>query len=200
MCSQWQPRWRDLCQAYFGPRCWTGKLSLAPSQAPPSSPGLQARVWKASHADLNAPSSACSDVRVRKEWRDRRLECINFTLINWKKVRWNLNVEIFNVTSVRIMSSQHNIMLLSQKTPTPATDRDITANETFLPWIIDYALYSQYLMVISPCCAQLCSFLQPNIQGHSNTLFTVKSTAVRKKKRVWLKVEWNVFVIQWISY
>lgn len=72
VCSQWQPRWRDLCQAYFGPGCWIGKLSLAPSQAPPSSPGLQAQVWKASHVDLNAPSSACSEVRMRKEWRDRR--------------------------------------------------------------------------------------------------------------------------------
>lgn len=74
VCSQWQPRWRGLCQACFGPRHWTGMLSLAPSWAPPSSRGLQARVWKASHVDLNAPSSACTGARDER-WEDRRERC-----------------------------------------------------------------------------------------------------------------------------
>lgn len=42
-------------------------LSLAPNQAPPSNRGLQSRVWKASHVDLNAPSSAWSGARMRHE-------------------------------------------------------------------------------------------------------------------------------------
>lgn len=64
MCSQWQPRWRGLCRACSEPGRWTGTSSLAPNQAPASSHGLQAQVWKASHVDPDAPSSACAgDVR-----------------------------------------------------------------------------------------------------------------------------------------
>lgn len=74
VCSQWQPRWRGLCQACFGPGHWIGMLSLALNQAPPSNRGFQARVWKASHVDLNAPSSACTGARIRGEWKGRKIK------------------------------------------------------------------------------------------------------------------------------
>lgn len=47
-------------------------LSLALSRAPPSSRGLQAQVWKASHTDLNAPSSACTGFMMRCRHTDRK--------------------------------------------------------------------------------------------------------------------------------
>lgn len=74
VCSQWQPRWRGLCQVCLWPERWTGMLSLAPSRAPPSSRGLQARVQRASHVDLNAPSSACAGVRRRCEQTSQEME------------------------------------------------------------------------------------------------------------------------------
>lgn len=71
VCSQWQPRWRGLCQVCWWPRHWTGMSSLAQGRAPQSSHGLQARQQKASHVDLNAPSSACSQVRWREVDEDK---------------------------------------------------------------------------------------------------------------------------------
>lgn len=192
MCSQWQPRWRGQCQAYFGPGHWTGKLSLAPSRAPPSSRGLQARVWKPSHVDLNAPSLACSGVRMRGEQTDRRnnrsVQCLDNRLMTEKKQ-----------TSIKqnIKLAHYIIICCATLLHPPLIKHYITVNEVHLPWITDCSFSPQCLMVISPCCAQLCILLRPYIQRHNNTLST------KSEERLPLDLKYvtrNIFVMQHIIF